>query len=45
MKADSWLTDFLLQIVPIKQNSKIIQDGKEVIINHDRYKKSTQRNG
>ena len=25
---------FSVRILPIKQNSKIIQDGKEVIINH-----------
>ena len=34
MKANSWLIGFLLQILPVKQSSKIIQDGKEVIINH-----------
>ena len=36
MKANSWLIGFLLQILPVKQNPKIIQDGKEVIINRIR---------
>ena len=33
---NSWLIGFLLQILPVKQSSKIIQDGKEVIVNHIR---------
>ena len=40
MKASSWLIGFLLKILPVKQNSKIIQDGKEVITNYIRQEKS-----
>ena len=36
MKANSWLLGFLLEILPVKQSSKIIQDGKEVVTNNVR---------
>ena len=45
MKAKSWLIGFLLQILPVKQISKIIQDGEEINVDHVCYKNPLKGHG